>query len=195
MIINQIDNLTTVGVKKNIDEKIINLFRANSPSVMIQHQKFLDRVFEMIINTAYPIARFSHWKDLKQDYQRDFDIIKKYKKLTKYQREKFIKDHELDEVDKFVISLNPNKCQFKFVKNVMLKKEYKLKLNIQEGIRQLLKAKKTFEEANAEIYSFTNFFMKCGSLSPEQFINSRVREMIINHEDAFRNIWNIKVES
>mmetsp|Transcript_12535 Transcript_12535/g.11081 ORF Transcript_12535/g.11081 Transcript_12535/m.11081 type:complete len:127 (-) Transcript_12535:365-745(-) len=115
-IIGQMVNLETMEVKKDVVGGLVQHFRKIFPLVMEQHQKILDRVFEMIINNAYPVARFSYWKDLNGPYERDFDIIKKYQKLTKYQKEQSIKERSLNEIDKLMISFNPNKYQYKFIK-------------------------------------------------------------------------------
>ena len=54
---------------KNDSEEMGDTVKDKGYPVMKKHQQFLDRVFEIIINHPYPIARFSYWKDLGPEYK------------------------------------------------------------------------------------------------------------------------------
>ena len=105
----------------------------------------------MLINHPYPSARFSYWKDLNSEYKTDFEDFKKFKNLTKYKLQEYISEGKFTEVDRYVMSFDPNKKQFEFLKAI-LNKELALKAKYKEGIEHLLKAKDIFE--NSHIHSF-----------------------------------------
>ena len=109
--------------------------------------KFLDSVFELLINNPYPSVRVSYWKDLNSEYTTDFDDFKEFKNLSKYKLQEFINEGRFTDVDKFIMSFKPNKKQFEFLKTI-LNKELQLKANYKEGIRHLLKAKDIFENGH-----------------------------------------------
>mmetsp|Transcript_8551 Transcript_8551/g.7575 ORF Transcript_8551/g.7575 Transcript_8551/m.7575 type:complete len:188 (+) Transcript_8551:601-1164(+) len=147
----------------------------------------------MIINHPYPLPRFNYWKNLNEEYKTDYEVIKKLSKLTKYQIPDYIKENNLSELDMYIFSMNPTKRQFEFIKNIALKKELKFKQNYEEGIKLLLKAKEIFEKNSCDLYAFIGFFLKSKIISLDKLAGSKVKESFMKEEDAFRNIWNIKV--
>ena len=83
---------------------------------MEKHKKFLDGAFEVIINHPYPVSKYLHWKNLEEEYNKDYEGLKKYEKLSKYQVQKYEEENKFSEVDKLLLSMKPNKRQFEFVK-------------------------------------------------------------------------------
>ena len=133
--------------------------------------------------------------DLNSEYSTDFEVIKKMNKLGKYQVEEFKETNNLTGIDDYVASFQPNKRQFDFLKEVVLKKEYQVKMKFEEAIRHLLKAKMILQQANIEIYSCIGFFLKSGVFSEYQLLHSRIKDGFFKKEEAFKNIWKINVES
>ena len=107
--------------------------------------KFFDRVFELIINNPYPITRFHYWKHLNWEYNQNYESLKKFSKLTKYQKQECISEGKISEVDKFIMSFSPTKRQFEFL-SMIINKEFSLKSKYKEGIYYLLQAKDIFEK-------------------------------------------------
>ena len=65
---NKFINLETGRAKESLPDLSDALRKGSSP-VTKNHQKFLDKVFEIIINHPYPVARFKYWKDLGPEYK------------------------------------------------------------------------------------------------------------------------------
>ena len=150
-------------------------------NLRIQHKgfnkgsnKFLDRVFELLINNPYPVQRFSYWKHLNSEYTTDFETFKKYKKLTKYQIEPLINEGTISEVDEFLMSFSPNKKQFEFLKTI-LKQELDLKAKYKEGIQHWLKAKDIFENAQIESFSGVKLVIRSEFFSQQQLKDSAIK--------------------
>mmetsp|Transcript_10350 Transcript_10350/g.9140 ORF Transcript_10350/g.9140 Transcript_10350/m.9140 type:complete len:109 (+) Transcript_10350:478-804(+) len=108
----------------------------------------------MIINHPYPVQRSSYWRDLSEEYTTDYEVIKKFQKLTKYQIPNFIKKHNFTQVDLAIAAYKPSKKQFEYLKNVKVKKEFKLKQKFLKGIKHLLIAKEILEESTIDLYAF-----------------------------------------
>mmetsp|Transcript_12679 Transcript_12679/g.11236 ORF Transcript_12679/g.11236 Transcript_12679/m.11236 type:complete len:278 (+) Transcript_12679:259-1092(+) len=169
-------------------------FHKNIQDTQKKHKKFLDCVFELIINHPYPVTRFKYWKYLNTEYSSDYQQIKKLDKLTKYQISELVKDNKISGIDKYVASLSPNKMQFNCIKNIWLKKEFKIREEFKEGITLLLKAKGIFEKGSTDLCGLLSFCLKSNIITDEQVLNSQVRDTLTQEEDAFRNIWDIKIE-
>ena len=106
--------------------------------------------------------------------RRDFDTLKKFKKLKKYQVKEFKEEHNFNLVDEFVMSFSPNKRQFDFLKEVMLKKEYELKSRYQEGIKKLIKAKDILGRTSVDLYAYITFMMRSQVIKTKQIIESKI---------------------
>ncbi|CAI2373076.1 unnamed protein product [Moneuplotes crassus] len=170
----------------------INYYNVASKA-MEKHKKFLDSVFEMIINHPYSLTRFRYWKDLNSEYTTEYDQIKKLKKVDKYKVGEFMQANNLTPLDQYVASFNPSKRQFEFLKNVVFKKELQVKNEFKEAIKKLLEAKLIIQKANLEIHTFIGFFLNCGILSDEQILQSNIKYGFFKREQAFKNIWNVQV--
>jgi len=194
-ILEKFVDLNTMKAKQNPEISIIDHFKQTSGEMMEKHKKFFDAVFDMIINHVYPVSKFGYWKDLTPQYNTDFEIVKKYVKMTKYQKEEYTKDFCLNEVDKYVISLNPSKRQYEFLRNVLLKKEYELKLKFREGIELLLKAKNFLQSTNLELFELVNLIIKGEVFSDQQLIKSKMKSDFLKNIDTINEIWKINISS
>ena len=85
-----------------------------------------------------------------------------------------MEENKFDMVDEFVISFKPNKRQFMFLKEVILKKEYQFKVRIEEGMKELVKAKEILAKASIDLYAFINFLMKSHVLKDKQILESKL---------------------
>ena len=145
-------DLETMEAKEKPTKSLKQHFEEESDAVLKKHQHFLDKLFEIIINHLYPIEKFSYWKDLGRDYKTTFENIKKFEKMSKYQKQEYINEKEFNKVDEFIMSLSPNKRQFTFLKEVVLKKEYELKQDFMKGIELLIQAKNSISKTNSDLY-------------------------------------------
>ncbi|CAI2371258.1 unnamed protein product [Moneuplotes crassus] len=184
---------TKMQAKEGMQDAIATDFRKSGLKIMENHQNFLDRVFEMLINHPYPTPRFSYWKELGPVYNTDYSLIKKLQRISKFEEPGFIKEHGLTEMDQVIASMSPNKKQFEFLRDVRLKKEFKIKTIYKEGISYLCKAKSLFEKATVELCALTSFLSKCNIFSDSQIINARLKDGFFNKDDSFTGIWQIKV--
>ena len=83
---------------------------------MISTNKFTDSLFETLINNFCPVSKYKYWKDLKPDYNTQYETINKLSKLGKYQIYEFIEENNLNKVDQFISFYGPTKRQFEFFK-------------------------------------------------------------------------------
>ena len=86
----------------------------------------------------------------------------------------FREENNFNLIDEFVMSFSPNKRQFEFLRDVILKKEYELKLKYEQGIKELVKAKDTLGQASVDLYAFINFMMKSQVLKTKQILESQI---------------------
>jgi len=86
-----------------------DMFKNEHKSIVKNHKKLLDHVFELIVDNLYPVCKFNYWKDLNEDYCPDFNLIKKYQKLRKYEKFDFISSNKFNELDQFVSAFEPSK--------------------------------------------------------------------------------------
>mmetsp|Transcript_4818 Transcript_4818/g.4068 ORF Transcript_4818/g.4068 Transcript_4818/m.4068 type:complete len:129 (+) Transcript_4818:170-556(+) len=52
-------------------------FAAHNPKIMKKHKKFLDHIFDLVLENFDPVCKFSYWKYLDEDYKPRFELIKK----------------------------------------------------------------------------------------------------------------------
>ena len=109
-------DLETMEFRNNPDFSLLQNFKDNYLIALEKHRKFLDGAFEVIINHPYPVSKYAHWVDLETEYTSEFSLLKKYKKMSKYQAEEFKEKYDFSKVDEMLLSMNPNKRQFDFVK-------------------------------------------------------------------------------
>lgn len=74
-----------------------------------KHKLFIDSVFKMLINNIHGNLTPSYWKDLDEEYETEFDVIKKLNCASKYRIAELTDNYDLREIDYFVASLNPSK--------------------------------------------------------------------------------------
>ena len=77
-------------------------------------------------------------------------------------------------VDEYVMSFSPNKRQFDFLKDVILKKEYEFKLRYKKGLKKLLKAKDIIWKTSVGLRAFINFMMETKVLKDKQIMKSKI---------------------
>lgn len=162
------------------------------PVIKKKHSKFIEGLFEMIINNMHPTNNFKYWKDLKENYNTEFKLIQKYNKISKYQILEFLEENQFDKVDQFVASFEPTKKQFDFLKDVVLKKEYQIKMQHKEAINHLLEAKNIIERANIDVYSIMRFLDKSVMFKEEQLTKSRSCGGVYKNDYPFWNTWGLE---
>jgi len=106
----------TMEYKKDSKISIRDDYKANLEKMVENHRKLLDGTFDVLINHAYPISKYSYWKHFDKEYTRDYESLKKFEKLTKYKTHEFLEEKEFNEIDQFMLSLKPNKRQFEYLK-------------------------------------------------------------------------------
>ena len=152
--------------------------------------KFMDRTFELIIDNPSPTPRFGYWKNFNSKYETDYDTLKRFKKMTKYQLQPLINDGKFSEVDEYVMSFNPSKKQFDLLQAV-LNQELALKEKYKEGIRYLLKAKDLFENAQLDSFSGVVLIIKSGFFTPQQIKESKIKGNVIYESVSSSKIINL----
>lgn len=137
--------------------------------------------------------------DLKDTYSNEYKIIQKYSQFflkdcpfTPFQQSDFIRKHNLDRVDQFVASLNLTEEQFPKIVTIM-NKYWDIKKKYQSAIKNLLEAKDTIEKTNLENVSFLRFILESKILKEEQVMNSLLKKSLFIRDNAFDEIWGIKV--
>ena len=185
----------TCEYKENATMKCSDHFKETAPKVMEKHRKIMNLSFEMIIDHIYPFVSCYYWKHLDKGYNASFELIKKYNRQTKYQKPDFIATHKLTELDKLIASFNPDKRQFRFIKDVLLQKEMQVKAKFDQAIDLLLKSKEIISEASSEMFVFRNFLIKSGILSDKQIISSMLAFKSQSGEyRKFTDIWGIEIK-
>ena len=192
---NIVETLNLLEESKEVNS-LKNKLHENKCEINKKHKEFLDKTFEMLINQPYPVSRFNYWKYFNSEgYKTEFEALKKLKTMSKYKIPSYMKEHNMTEFDLGLSSMNLKKKQFDFVKNVFIYKELEIKKRYEDGIRHLLKAKEIFEENSCQLTGMIYLFFKCQIISEKQLANSKVfKENILESDDAFNNIWNIKVK-
>ncbi|CAI2372699.1 unnamed protein product [Moneuplotes crassus] len=185
-------DLKTFDKKENASLMCEN-YQKYAPVILKKQQIFFDTVFKMLINNIIGYYTPAYYGDLTEEYDREYDVIKRLNHCTKYQLSEFKETNKINKLDTFVASLNPNKKQFNFCKNVYLKKEFHIKKKCQEAIDNLLKAKSIIEEANGELYLMKEVVLKSKILTDEQIINSNIKENVFRNDNSFENVWNLKI--
>lgn len=96
--------------------KVADLFRKKSRKILETFQNTLSNHFESLFENIYPLFALSYYKDLQPDCVKDYEILRRHSKLTKYQKAEYEKEHQLNQVDLFLASLNLDKRQYNFFK-------------------------------------------------------------------------------
>mmetsp|Transcript_9168 Transcript_9168/g.8778 ORF Transcript_9168/g.8778 Transcript_9168/m.8778 type:complete len:318 (+) Transcript_9168:260-1213(+) len=181
--------------KENAKMTCSDHFRQTAEKVLDKHRRIMNLSFEMIIDHIYPFVSCYYWKHLHEGYNASFELIKKYNRQTKYQKPDFIRIHNFTELDKLIASFNPDKRQFRFIKDVLIQKEMKIKARFDQAIDLLLKSKDIISEASTEMFAFRNFLIKSGILSDKQIIDSLLAVDASSVScRKFTDIWGIEVE-
>ncbi|CAI2367959.1 unnamed protein product [Moneuplotes crassus] len=181
--------------KKENPKPLADIWDDECWKLLEKHKSFVDSAIKMLINNIHGNSTPPYWKDLTEEYTTDYNIIKKLNSRTKYQIPEFMESHELNELDLFVASLNPTKNQFNFLRKVLFKKMFELKMKCQEAIKKLLDAKIIIQETYGEHFLIGGLFLaKSGIFKDEQIINSKIKETIIKKEDTLKEVWKVKSE-
>ncbi|CAI2373381.1 unnamed protein product [Moneuplotes crassus] len=157
-----------------------------------KHKAFIDVAFRKLINDIHANVTPIHYRDLTVDYDRDYDIIKKFNNCTKFKESEFKKNHNLNEVDLFIASFKPSKKQFNFIKNVFIRKEAAVKEKCVKAIHRLIKTKQLIEDSFTELSFALNVLIKSGILSDEQLLNSKMKGTIFYDSNSFSKIWKVQ---
>lgn len=119
-------------------------------------------------------------------------LLNKLSKTTKYQRQEFIDEHKLDEVDITISALDPNKHQFKILTEVIHAKEENMKAQLEKGVELLCKAKDIFIKNSFDLYVVKRFVGDSGIFNDRQMIKSFIEEYTQPKPKVpFTELWNL----
>ncbi|CAI2372341.1 unnamed protein product [Moneuplotes crassus] len=158
-----------------------------------QHRDFLDTTFEALINSPFPGFKMKHWGDLGDTPIKSFEVIQKYLKLPKTHIEDYKEEHSMTPSDIMIASLKPNKKQYNFLVNLFTR-ERLIMNKFKNGIKLLLEAKKIFEETIPSLMITIRYFLKSGIFTDEEIRDSKITEAFISKDNAYNDIWKIKVQ-
>lgn len=179
--------------KEDTRVKVIDWFRAQGENTIKGHQALIEKGFETLIETFIPNMNRQYWRDTGKSDVFDFEVIKKLGKITKYQRNEYIEEHNLSEVDIGLSGLDPNKRQFRFMTEVIIPREVEIKQQFQEGVNHLLKAKDIIMKSLYDIYVYKSAVIRSGIFSDKQIINSLIAEIIQPREKiSFTDLWKLQ---
>ncbi|CAI2372171.1 unnamed protein product [Moneuplotes crassus] len=179
--------------KRDENPPISEMYDDSFMKILEKHKVFIDSVTRMLVNNIHCNATPLYWKDLSEKkYTTDYSIIKKLNSLTKYQTPEFMETHKLQEIDLFVASLNPNKTQFNFLKNIYFKKESEIKTKCLQAIKKVLDAKSLIQESYVENHLLIGLLAKSGIFTDDQIINSKMKETILRKDRNYQDIWRVK---
>ena len=161
----------------------------------LNHNKFIDHIFELIIDNIYPGRKYYYWKFLDECYDPSYELVKKFQKLKKYEKEEFCVKNDFNELDQMVSAFEPSKKQFDFIVKVMLKKELAIKNIVKEAIKHLVRAKERIIKANNEMWALNYFMAYSEIVKDKQMVNSLfVNDFIKNDKSTISSIFDMKIE-
>ncbi|CAI2372933.1 unnamed protein product [Moneuplotes crassus] len=188
----QVLDLESLNPKKT-PTKFCDLYDKFFKIIFDKHKAFIDVAFRKLINDIHANVTPIHYRDLTVDYDRDYDIIKKFNNCTKFKESEFKKDHNLNEVDLFIASFKPSKRQFNFIKNVFIRKEAAVKEKCVQAIHRLIESKQLIEDSFTELSFALALITKSRVLSEEQLAKSKMKGSIFYDSQSFSKIWKLRL--
>jgi len=174
-------------------------FRRKSPKILETHLKILNDSFEGLLQNLYPNFAVYYLKDLTSEYLnekiKDYEVLRKFNKLTKYQVPEYLKEHNMNTWDFFIASMNPDKRQYNFFRQNFLPRAFQIKESILEGVKLLLKGKEILIQNTWELYACNGLLLKSGIFSDKQLINSDFASLDTSMFDLVQKWkWGVKRE-
>ena len=182
--------------KEGANMSVADHFRMLSPKMISNHVNLIDQSFEVILDKMIFLMNRQYWRDLGTEYTTEFEEIKKLHKLTKYQVPEYLKEHNLNAVDKHVSLLDPDKCQFKYLKNVFIPKHIEIKQKMKTAVDYLMKARDIVLETLHYVYIVRGAKIKSGIFEDSQIVNANIREMTVPASQvSTQELWNLDKET
>ncbi|CAI2373691.1 unnamed protein product [Moneuplotes crassus] len=181
----------TFEMKKDVKENLGDIFNKTSKLQMERHKRFMDEVFKIVVNHACPFDKFFK-KCPTKEYTTKYETIKALDKLFGDEREEFIKENNLLELDLLMADFRPSKRQFLFMKDILLKKQYLIVEKYREGISLLLQAKDIFQKTSVEVWGVIHFMFNSKIFSDEQILKGPTKRDFFTLANSFEEFWNIE---
>lgn len=87
----------------------------------------------------------------------------------------------MNEIDKYLIRLNPDKKQFKFFRDWVIPTEIHLKQSLKKGIEHLLASRNLIMKCFQKILLMRELFLKSKIFTDEQLIRANIKGKINKH--------------
>jgi len=117
----------------------------------------MDSHFQILIDNILPGMNTKYLKEVENGVNVDFETITVLSKLKKYQREEFIAEHGLNEIEVGLANLDLNEEQFNlFVKSYLLR-DRDLKQTLGTAIKDLVKIKESIIKAMIDLLASRAF--------------------------------------
>jgi translation elongation factor EF-G len=122
-----------------------------------KYKNFMDSHFQILIDNILPGMNTKYLKEVENGVNVDFETITVLSKLKKYQKEEFIAEHGLNEIEVGLANLDLNEEQFNlFVKSYLLR-DRDLKQTLGTAIKDLVKIKESIIKAMIDLLASRAF--------------------------------------
>ena len=122
-----------------------------------KYKNFMDSHFQILIDNILPGMNTKYLKEVENGVNVDFETITVLSKLKKYQREEFIAEDGLNEIEVGLANLDLNEEQFNlFVKSYLLR-DRDLKQTLGTAIKDLVKIKESIIKAMIDLLASRAF--------------------------------------